>query len=170
MADFRFKDPTNTRTAPLTGDGFPMDRGSPDVTRRYSQLEDLRAAFETGGSEPLELSSDQILATITQASHGLSVGPVGHNGASWIAADASAGATPCHAYLMAVVDASTFKVAFSGVYTLTAHGYTLGLNYLSTTAGQIQATPPPLGNVRQRVLVATDANTVLLTIGEPQIQ
>lgn len=104
--------------------------------------------------------------SFTQASHGFSAGDaIGHNGSSWIKADASAGQTECHAVCTAVADVNNFTASVSGFHTLTSHGFTLGLNYLSETAGAVTTTEPGPPALAQEVLVAIDANTVLLRIG-----
>ena len=167
MADFRVKDPTNTRTVPALTDAFPLDKGSPDTTRRYSEMADVKTAFESGGSAELELSGDQVTDTITEVAHGVDVGAVGHDGVDWVLADATSGGNPCFAFCIEKIDNDNFKVAYSGRFTLTAHGISVGQNYLSTTPGAVSTTQAGPGNIRQRVLVALDANEILLTIGDP---
>jgi hypothetical protein len=105
--------------------------------------------------------------SINQATHGLSVGDAIHfNATTWEGADSDAD-KPCHGLVVAVADANNFTAAVSGVQTITAHGFTLGQNYITATAGAISTTAPGPGNVIQRVLVAIDTNTVIMTIGMP---
>jgi hypothetical protein len=171
MADYPFLDPTNTElTTPSDDGGFPAQEPGPDTTRYYVKWSGLKTILEAGGSHALQISGSQVVESITQASHGFSAGqPVGHNGSNWVLADASIGQTPCHALVVNVVNANTFEVAITGIHTLTTHGLTLGQNYLSVTAGQLSPNAAGPGNVQQLVLVAIDANTVLLNIGDPRI-
>lgn len=105
--------------------------------------------------------------SITEASHGLSAGEAASfDGSNWVKADAD-NSLPCHAIVASVTDANTFVAATDGFHTLTSHGFTLGQNFLSATAGAVTTTEPGPGNIIQRVLVAVDANTVLVRIGEP---
>ncbi len=170
MVDFRFKAGTNTRTVIAAGDAFPMDKGSPDVVRRYSQIEDFKTALEVGGSAALVIEGSQLVTPVNQTGHGLSIGPIHHNGTAWVAADASGVGLACHAFMVQLIDANNFTYAVIGEHTVTGQSYGTGLNYLSTTAGAIGTTPPGLGNIRQRVAVATGPNDVILTIGHPEIQ
>jgi hypothetical protein len=108
------------------------------------------------------------LAEITETAHGFSVGEViGHDGANWVLASALVSGDPCLGLVVEVVDIDKVTLALVGVHTMTSHGFSIGQNYLSTTPGQISTTQAGPGNIRQRVLVALDANTILLTIGDP---
>jgi len=109
-----------------------------------------------------------IIRTITQASHPFAAGDaIGFNGTVWVKSSATVGQTPCHGICVEDIDANNFTVRFLGAEVLTGHGFTLGQNWLDTTAGGVTATEPGPGVVIQRVLIALDTNTVLLTIGEP---
>lgn len=64
-----------------------------------------------------------------------------------------------------VIDANNFEVNFSGTYTNTAHGLTVGAYYYVTMpAGSLTSTSPTKS---QPVLYIIDANTILVTIQRP---
>jgi hypothetical protein len=131
-----------------------------------NQVTDLEGAglSVTGGT----LNADAaVLYDVNQASHGFSVGQVVNwNGTTWALADAD-NSLSVTGIVVAVADASNFTAAASGIHTITTHGFTLGTNYLSTTAGGLSNTDAGPGNIIQQVLHAVDANTVILQIGTP---
>jgi len=104
---------------------------------------------------------------VNQATHGLSVGDAIHyNGSSWEGSDADA-SKPCHGVVVAVADVNNFTGAVAGSHTITTHGFTLGTNYISTTAAAVSSTDAGPGNIIQEILVAIDANTVVVNVGTP---
>jgi hypothetical protein len=154
MADKRIRDATNELTQLESGDLFETDRPTEDIFYKF-EADNLREQMHA--------------RDLTQASHGFAAGDaVHHNGTSWEKADAT-GLTgkPCHAVVLDAPDANTFYMAATGLHTITAHGISVGQNYLSTTPGAVSTSQAGPGNIRQRVLVALDANTLLLTIGDP---
>jgi hypothetical protein len=139
MADKRIRDATSELTRLKSGDLSEVDRPTEDIFYKF------------------------------EATHGFAAGDaIHHNGSAWEKADAT-GLTgkPCHALVTFVEDVNTFYMAATGLHTITAHGITVGQNYLSTTPGTVSTTQAGPGNIRQRVLMALDANTILLTIGDP---
>lgn len=104
---------------------------------------------------------------VNQTTHGFSVGDaINFNGTTWAQADAD-NSLPCHGIVTAVAGGNDFTVTSTGVATITTHGFTLGTNYISTTAGAVSSTDAGPGNIIQRVLEAIDANTVIVSIGTP---
>jgi hypothetical protein len=153
MADKRIRDATSELTRLKSGDLSEVDRPTEDI---FYKFED-------------NLRSEMHARDLTQATHGFAAGDaIHHNGSAWEKADAT-GLTgkPCHALVTFVEDVNTFYMAATGLHTITAHGITVGQNYLSTTPGTVSTTQAGPGNIRQRVLMALDANTILLTIGDP---
>ena len=118
----------------------------------------------TGGT----LNADATLSyDVNQGAHGFSVGDVvNYNGSTWALADADS-SLPAVAVVTDVADAANFTAASSGTHTITTHGFTLGTNFISTTAGGVSTTDAGPGNIIQQVLHAVDANTVILQIGTP---
>lgn len=103
--------------------------------------------------------------SITESSHGFSAkDAVGNDGTNWVKADATVGAGLVDALGLAVTitSGSIFILALPGLHTITSHGFTLGWNYLSETAGAISTSIPAIGARIQPVLFAIDANTVLI--------
>ncbi len=105
--------------------------------------------------------------SINQTTHGLAVGNSIHfNGTTWEGSDADAD-KPSHGIVITVPDVNNFDAAVSGLQTITTHGFTLGQNFISTTAAAISTADAGPGNIIQQVLVAIDVNTVILSIGTP---
>jgi hypothetical protein len=130
------------------------------------QVTDLEGAGLSITAGVLNASAD-VLYDVNQTTHGFSVGDVVNwNGSTWAQADAD-NSLPCTAIVTAVAGANDFTAAGSGTHTITTHGFTLGTNYLSTTAGGVSSTDAGPGNIIQQVLHAVDANTVILQIGTP---
>ena len=104
---------------------------------------------------------------VNQTTHGFAVGDaINFNGTAWAQADAD-NSLPCHGMVTNVAGGNDFTVTSTGVVTITTHGFTLGTNYISTTAGAVSSTNAGPGNIIQRVLEAIDANTVIVSIGMP---
>ena len=96
-------------------------------------------------------------ATITQASHGLSVlDCVRYNGSSWVKAQADATTTTALGVVVEVVDVNNFVYSIAGRYTIT-HGLTVDeWYYLSAaTAGGLTATAPTI----EQPIVYTEDST-----------
>lgn len=130
------------------------------------QVTDLEGSGLSITAGVLNASAD-VLYDVNQGTHGFSVGDVvNYNGSTWAQADAD-NSLPCTAIVTAVAGADDFTAAGSGTHTITTHGFTLGTNYLSTTAGGVSSTDAGPGNIIQQVLHAVDANTVILQIGTP---
>jgi hypothetical protein len=104
---------------------------------------------------------------VNQTTHGFAVGDaINFNGTTWAQADAD-DSLPCHGMVTAVAGGNDFTVTTGGIATITTHGFTLGTNYISTTAGAVSSTNAGPGNIIQRVLEAIDVNTVIVSIGTP---
>jgi hypothetical protein len=110
--------------------------------------------------------ADDTVKSLTEATHGFNPADlVHHNGSNWVLADAN-NSLPCHAVVLTTPDASTFTAAVAGWHTISSHGYTLGQNYLSDTAGAATTTLPGPGSIQQNVLVAYTADDFFIHIGE----
>jgi hypothetical protein len=131
-----------------------------------------RLFFFSGADSEIRTKPLEAAQTIAETAHGFAAGDVvGHDGANWVKARSATGDTRADGIVTAVTDVNTFTVAFAGFQTITAHGKTAGVNYLDrTTAGAMTTTEPEPGipgAVVQRVAKVIDANTLIVTIGEP---
>jgi hypothetical protein len=110
--------------------------------------------------------TDTNVASITETSHGFAIKDVvSFNGSNWVKADAN-NSLPAHAVVTAVPDVDTFTAAVGGFQTIASHGFTLGQNYLSETAGAVTTTLPGPGSIQQNVLIANTANQIFINLGE----
>lgn len=118
----------------------------------------------TGGT----LNADATVSyDVNQTTHGFAVGDVVNwNGSTWALADAD-NSLAVTGIVTVVADVNNFTAAAAGTHTITTHGFTLGVNYLSVTAGGVSSTNAGPGNIIQQVLHAVDTNTVILAIGTP---
>lgn len=155
MADKKIRDATSQLALLQSGDLVEVDRPTEDIFHKF-EADDLRSQVQA--------------RDITQAGHGFAPpDAIHHNGTIWVKANATGlSALVCHAIVLSV-SGSVFYMAATGLHTLTGHLVTIGQNFLSTTAGAVTTTQPGPGNTRQRVVVAIDSNTLLLTIGDPRI-
>jgi hypothetical protein len=111
-------------------------------------------------------TTDKTISTITQAGHGFSAGnAIGHNGTIYVKAKADL-TQKCLGVVLSV-DGNNFTAAWCGAQTITAHGMSVGLYYLSdAVAGALTTTQPGPGSWSQEVLQVTGANTVIVRVGE----
>jgi len=125
------------------------------VTANYAALDETPEALSTAGF----LQS--------QAAHGFAVKDLVYYGASgWAKAQADSASTLAAGVVLAVPDASSFRVAYLANQEVTLASHSLGsagtLLYLSeATAGLITSSQPSTGFV-QRVARVKDANTLIL--------
>lgn len=102
---------------------------------------------------------------ITQTSHGFSIMDQVYQktDGDWALAKGDARATLRQACVYSVTDADNFVVAFTGVVTITSHGFTVGATYYlsSSVAGSVTVTPV-FSDIyyNQPVFTVLDSNTL----------
>jgi hypothetical protein len=108
--------------------------------------------------------------TITQASHGFTVGtqgflPVYNNSGTWAAANTSAASSLHDSYVVEVIDANTFVIQPAGILRESSHGLTVGSDYFLQDAGTISILPDSTYN--DWMCHVIDANTLELIRARP---
>jgi hypothetical protein len=108
--------------------------------------------------------------TITQASHGFTVGtqgflPVYNNSGTWAAANTSASSSLHDSYVVEVINASTFVIQPSGILRKSSHGLTVGSDYFLQDGGTISTSPDATYN--DWMCHVIDANTLELIRARP---
>jgi hypothetical protein len=108
--------------------------------------------------------------TITQASHGFTVGtqgflPVYNNSGTWAAANTSSASSLHDSYVVDVIDANTFVIQPAGILRESSHGLTVGSDYFLQDGGTISTSPDATYN--DWMCHVIDANTLELIRARP---
>lgn len=150
----------NLRVSGLTGDKYLFNDATNKVTEKT--LEQLQ-------KDVLGSSNTANVFDVNQASHGFTVGGMVYwGGTQWDGsiADIEDNVKFSVGVVVEVIDINSFKVATTGVFNITGHGFTIGANYaVSTTTAQavVNANTLDIGSdIIWFAFTVIDANRILI--------